>query len=51
LVRLEACPDWQIIHLIICHDIEFASIDQVMNETIPALQKLERQGESAQNRR
>jgi L-galactose dehydrogenase len=32
------------IDLIICHDIEFASIHQVVNETIPALQKVKRQG-------
>jgi L-galactose dehydrogenase len=32
------------IDLIICHDIEFGSIDQVVSETIPALQKLKRQG-------
>ena len=32
------------IDLIHCHDIEFASIDLVVNETIPALQKLKRQG-------
>jgi L-galactose dehydrogenase len=32
------------VDLIICHDIEFVSIDQVVNETIPALQKLKRQG-------
>jgi L-galactose dehydrogenase len=32
------------IDLVICHDIEFVSIDQVVNETIPALQKLKRQG-------
>lgn len=32
------------IDLIQCHDIEFASIDQVVEETIPALQKLKRHG-------
>ena len=32
------------IDLVICHDVEFASIDQIVNETIPALQKLKRQG-------
>jgi L-galactose dehydrogenase len=32
------------IDLIHCHDIEFTSIDRVVNETIPALQKLKRQG-------
>jgi L-galactose dehydrogenase len=32
------------IDLLICHDIEFVSIDQVVNETIPALQKLKRHG-------
>jgi L-galactose dehydrogenase len=32
------------IDLVVCHDIEFVSIDQVVNETIPALQKLKRQG-------
>jgi L-galactose dehydrogenase len=32
------------IDLIICHDIEFAPIDRVVSETIPALQKLKRQG-------
>jgi L-galactose dehydrogenase len=32
------------IDLVICHDIEFVSIEQVVNETIPALQKLKRQG-------
>jgi L-galactose dehydrogenase len=32
------------IDLIQCHDIEFGSITQVVEETIPALQKLKRQG-------
>jgi L-galactose dehydrogenase len=32
------------VDLIICHDIEFVSIDRVVYETIPALQKLKRQG-------
>ncbi len=32
------------IDLIQCHDIEFVPIDQVVEETIPALQKLQRHG-------
>ena len=32
------------IDLIQCHDIEFTSIQQIVEETIPALQKLKRQG-------
>ena len=32
------------IDLIQCHDIEFGSLDQVVNETLPALQKLREQG-------
>lgn len=32
------------IDLIQCHDVEFASLDQVVEETIPALQKLKQQG-------
>ena len=32
------------IDLIQCHDIEFASVNQVVEETIPALQKLKQQG-------
>jgi L-galactose dehydrogenase len=32
------------VDLIVCHDIEFVSIDRVVHETIPALQKLKRQG-------
>jgi len=30
--------------LIQCHDIEFGSLDQVVNETIPALRKVQEQG-------
>lgn len=32
------------IDLIQCHDIEFGSLDQVVEETLPALQKLQRSG-------
>jgi L-galactose dehydrogenase len=32
------------IDLIQCHDIEFGSLDQVVNETIPAMRKLQEQG-------
>src|SRR4051812_41504737 len=32
------------IDLIQCHDIEFASVPQLLDETIPALQKLKQQG-------
>jgi L-galactose dehydrogenase len=32
------------IDLIQCHDIEFGSLDQVVNETLPALRKLQEQG-------
>jgi L-galactose dehydrogenase len=32
------------IDLIQCHDIEFGSLDQVVNETLPALRKLQQQG-------
>lgn len=32
------------IDLIQCHDIEFADHDQIVNETLPALQKLKEQG-------
>jgi aryl-alcohol dehydrogenase-like predicted oxidoreductase len=30
--------------LIQCHDIEFGSLDQLVNETIPALRKIQKQG-------
>ncbi|KAL9258158.1 L-galactose dehydrogenase-like protein [Drosera capensis] len=29
-----------------CHDIEFASLDQIVNETIPALQKIKESGKA-----
>ncbi|KAJ3675652.1 hypothetical protein LUZ60_004694 [Juncus effusus] len=29
-----------------CHDIEFASLDQIVNETIPALQKIKQSGKA-----
>ena len=32
------------IDLVQCHDIEFGSLDQVVNETIPAMRKLQEQG-------
>lgn len=32
------------IDLIQCHDIEFGSLDQIVNETIPAMRKLQEQG-------
>lgn len=32
------------IDLIQCHDIEFGSLDQVVNETIPALRQVQKQG-------
>ena len=32
------------IDLVQCHDIEFASLNQLVDETIPALQKLKQQG-------
>lgn len=34
------------VDLILCHDIEFGSIDQVVEETIPALRQLQRQGKA-----
>jgi L-galactose dehydrogenase len=40
LARLEL----DYIDLIQCHDIEFGSLDQVVNETLPALRKLQQQG-------
>lgn len=30
--------------IILCHDVEFVSLDQIVNETIPALQKLKETG-------
>lgn len=33
------------VDLIQCHDIEFGSLDQVVNETIPALRRLQEQGQ------
>lgn len=30
--------------IILCHDIEFVNLDQIVNETIPALQKLKESG-------
>jgi L-galactose dehydrogenase len=32
------------IDLLQCHDIEFGSLDQIVNETIPALRKIQKQG-------
>jgi len=32
------------VDVIQCHDIEFGSLDQVVNETLPALRKLQQQG-------
>ena len=34
------------VDLIQCHDIEFGSLDQVVNETIPALRKVQAQGKA-----
>jgi L-galactose dehydrogenase len=34
------------VDLIQCHDIEFGSLDQVVHETLPALQKLREQGKA-----
>ena len=34
------------VDLIQCHDIEFGSLDQVVHETVPALQKLREQGKA-----
>jgi len=34
------------VDLIQCHDIEFGSLDQVVNETIPALQKVREKGKA-----
>jgi L-galactose dehydrogenase len=34
------------IDLIQCHDIEFGSLDQIVNETIPAMRKLQEQGKA-----
>lgn len=34
----------QYVDIILCHDIEFGSLDQIVNETIPALQKLKESG-------
>ncbi|KAB1213251.1 L-galactose dehydrogenase [Morella rubra] len=32
------------VDILLCHDIEFGSLDQVVNETMPALQKLKEAG-------
>lgn len=32
------------VDIILCHDIEFGSLDQIVNETVPALQKLKDSG-------
>lgn len=32
------------VDIILCHDIEFGSLDQIVNETVPALQKLKEIG-------
>lgn len=32
------------VDIILCHDIEFGSLDQIVNETVPALQKLKESG-------
>jgi len=34
----------EMIDLIQCHDIEFAEVDQIVNETLPALHELKQQG-------
>lgn len=34
------------VDILLCHDIEFGSLDQVVNETIPALQKLKGAGKT-----
>uniref|UniRef100_A0A2N9GAM3 NADP-dependent oxidoreductase domain-containing protein n=1 Tax=Fagus sylvatica TaxID=28930 RepID=A0A2N9GAM3_FAGSY len=34
------------VDILLCHDIEFGSLDQVVNETIPALQKLKEAGKT-----
>jgi L-galactose dehydrogenase len=34
------------IDLIQCHDIEFGSLDQIVNETIPAMRRLQEQGKA-----
>jgi len=34
------------VDIIQCHDIEFGNLDQVVNETIPALRKLQEQGKA-----
>jgi L-galactose dehydrogenase len=38
------CPCRVYIDLIQCHDIEFGSLNQVVNETIPALRQVQKQG-------
>ena len=32
------------VDIVICHDIEFGDLDQIINETIPALKLLKEQG-------
>jgi aryl-alcohol dehydrogenase-like predicted oxidoreductase len=32
--------------IVLCHDIEFVELDQILNETIPALLKLQKQGKA-----
>jgi len=34
------------VDLVQCHDIEFGSLDQVVNETLPALRRLQQQGKA-----
>ena len=32
--------------IILCHDIEFVDVDQILNETLPALRKVQQQGKA-----
>ncbi|KAJ4746533.1 Voltage-gated potassium channel subunit beta-1 [Rhynchospora pubera] len=38
--------DLDYVDILHCHDIEFVSLDQIVNETIPALQKIKEQGKA-----
>lgn len=32
------------VDIVVCHDVEFGDLDQIINETIPALQRLREAG-------
>ncbi len=43
---MSACTAWAWSHLDIClcHDIEFVDMTQIVDETLPALRRLQQQG-------